>query len=86
MKPLTPLVARGFAFLTRTRVRLLSFCIAVLALSVGSGLTLAQTGGGSSNPFGSRRPSFRTRRQHRRRKGGAALRLRRPDAIRGPRP
>jgi gamma-glutamyltranspeptidase/glutathione hydrolase len=52
MKALTQLAARGFAFLGKTRVRLLSFCIAVLALSVGSGLTLAQSDGGSANPFG----------------------------------
>jgi gamma-glutamyltranspeptidase/glutathione hydrolase len=52
LKALLRKTAGGFAFLTRTRVRLLSFCIAMLALAGGSAVSLAQSNGGSNNPFG----------------------------------
>jgi gamma-glutamyltranspeptidase/glutathione hydrolase len=44
--------AGGFAFVTRTRQRVLSFCLAVLALSIGSAVAVAQSGSASPNAFG----------------------------------
>ena len=42
------------AFLTGMRMRLAYFCIAVLTLALGTGMSIAQSGGGgaSDTPFG----------------------------------
>lgn len=52
MKAVDRKAASGLAFLTRTRRRLLSLCIALFALAAGAAVSVAQTDGGSSNPFG----------------------------------
>lgn len=44
--------ADGYAFVTRTRRRLLTLCIALLALAVGSAVSVAQSNSASLNPFG----------------------------------
>lgn len=45
-------IARGFAFVTRTRRRMLSTCVALLALVIGSAVAVAQSGSASPNAFG----------------------------------
>ena len=44
--------ARGFAVVTATRRRVLAFCLALVALTVGSAVAVAQSGPASPNAFG----------------------------------
>lgn len=52
MKTVKRRTARGFAFVTRTRRRILSASLALLALAIGSAVAVAQSGSASPNAFG----------------------------------